>query len=229
MIRGQRPRSANRDAFAKTKPAEPLTPQFLGETPGIDIAHASTGGATMDITQVTAEITPCGSPLPELEIPMINTMVACLGSEHRRMDARLLPLALAASRLAGDNLTLAALQSALEVWNEIRGFLYSHLQIEDALVFSWGEDHQAISSTLIEALKIERQEMRRLVARVSALSTEHPEQQTNADRRVLAQTLLALARTLELHIARYDAKVLTSIRRSLFTDSKPRFNAVAEP
>jgi hypothetical protein len=189
-----------------------------GEIPGIDIAASSTNWRcnNMDAMQVTTEVTPCGEPLPELEIPMINTMVTCLGSEHRRLDEHVLPLALAATRLASDPSALTAEQAALEVWDEIRTYLFAHLQIEDALVFSWGEDHKAISNSLLEGLKLERREMRRLVAVLPASSGEHRQPQTTADRRTLAQTLLALARTLDLHVARYDGEVLPSIRRSLF-------------
>ena len=42
----------------------------------------------MEATKVTTQMTPCDSPLPELEIPMINTMVTCLGSEHRKLNDR---------------------------------------------------------------------------------------------------------------------------------------------
>jgi hypothetical protein len=38
-----------------------------------------------------------------------------------------------------------------------------HLQIEDGLV-RWGEAHHAISSALLDTLKNERQEMRKLIA-----------------------------------------------------------------
>jgi hypothetical protein len=182
----------------------------------------------MDVTQFTTEITPCGGPLPELEIPMINTMVACLASEHRRLDEHILSLALAANRLTNDSDALTAGQAAFGIWDEIRAYLYSHLQIEDALVFSWGEDHQAISNTLLETLKVERQEMRRLVVGLPASSGEHREPQTTADRRALADTLLALARTLDLHVARYDGEVLPSIRRALFHREQAPF-AAAQP
>jgi hypothetical protein len=169
----------------------------------------------MDGVQGTTEITPCGNRLPELEIPMINTMVTCLGSEHRRLDEHILPLALAATRLAREHDQLAD-QAALEVWDEIHGYLFSHLQIEDALVFSWGRDHQAISTTVLDTLRVERQEMRRLIAGIPALRGEGPKRRTATDRGASAQRLLALARTLERHIARYDREVLPSIHRALF-------------
>ncbi|HJU09956.1 MAG TPA: hemerythrin domain-containing protein [Candidatus Binataceae bacterium] len=170
----------------------------------------------MDGVQITADLSPCGGPLPDLEIPMINTMLTCLGSEHRRLDEDVLPLALAATRLARDHDTLAADRAAFDAWDEIRSYLYSHLQIEDSLVLSWGDGHQAISSPLLETLKLERQEMHNLLARLPLSSNELREPQTNAERRAVAETLLALARTLDLHVARYDAEVLPSIRRALF-------------
>jgi hypothetical protein len=80
---------------------------------------------------------------------------------------------------------------------------------------------------LLETLKIERQEMRGLVAEMPLSSREHGPQNT-AERRTLAQTLLALARTLDLHVARYDGDVLPSIRRALFHSAKAQFGVVAE-
>jgi uncharacterized membrane protein YccC len=151
---------------------------------------------------------PCSSPLPQLEVPMINTMVACLGVEHRKLNGLDMGLAVAASRLADDPGAITASQQALRVWVEIRRDLWSHLQIEDGLV-SWGEAHHAISGALLETLKNERQEMRKLIA------TLH-EQLTAGDRSPLAETLLALARTLDSHVERYESEVLPLILRALF-------------
>ena len=53
--------------------------------------------------------TPCSSPLPELEVPMITTMVTCLGSEHRKLDQLNVQLAFAATTLASDPDALAAI------------------------------------------------------------------------------------------------------------------------
>jgi Hemerythrin HHE cation binding domain len=161
------------------------------------------------------QMTPCSSPLPELEVPMINTMVTCLGIEHRKLNGLNMQLAFAATRLAGDASTSAANQQALQVWDEIRQDLWSHLQIEDELVFSWGKAHQAISGALLETLNNERQEMRKLMAALRALDSADREPQTAGDRSSFAQTLLALARTLDSHVERYDGEVLPSILRAL--------------
>jgi Hemerythrin HHE cation binding domain len=174
----------------------------------------------MDVTQLTTDTTPCGSPLPELEIPLINTMVACLASEHRRLDQHILSLALAATRLASDGEPLAAGQAAFEIWDEVRAYLFPHLQIEDSLVFSWGADHHAISKTLLEALKMERREMGRVVADVAARSGEDRAARGAMDHSSLAQTLLALAQILDRHVGRFDSTVLPSIRRALFREDK---------
>jgi len=92
-------------------------------------------------------------------------------------------LAFAATRLASDRGAVAANQRALQVWDEIRHDLWSHLQIEDELVFSWGEAHHAISGTLLDTLKNERQEMRKLMAALHALSSGvDREPQTAGDR-----------------------------------------------
>ena len=148
---------------------------------------------------------------------MINTMVACLGSEHRKLDRLIMQLALAATTLAGDPDAATANQRAVEVWDEIRRDLWSHLQIEDGLVHSWGEAHHAISGALLNTLKNERQEMRKLMGALRALSS-CPDRgpQTAGNRCSFAQTLLALARTLDSHVERYDGEVLPSILRALF-------------
>jgi Hemerythrin HHE cation binding domain len=149
-------------------------------------------------------------------------MVTCLGSEHRKLDERILRLAFAATRLASDPNAPAAKQRAIEVWDEIRLDLWSHLQIEDG-VFSWGEAHHAISDTLRETIQTERQEMRKLVAALPALSSDvDREPRTAGDDAIsqtplpLAQTLLGLARTLDSHVERYEGEVLPSILRALF-------------
>ncbi|HKN00259.1 MAG TPA: hemerythrin domain-containing protein [Candidatus Binataceae bacterium] len=171
----------------------------------------------MEAKDFTIRKTPCSSPLPELEVPMINTMVACLGVEHRKLNGLDMQLAFAATRLASDPGTLTAGEQALQVWDEIRQDLWSHLQIEDELVFSWGKAHQRISGRLLDTLENERQEMRKLMAALHALSPGvDREPQTAADRSTFAQTLLALARILDSHVERYDGEVLPSILRALF-------------
>ena len=158
---------------------------------------------------------PCNSPLPELEVPMINTMVACLGVEHRKLDGLDMQLALAASRLADDPGAITANQQALQVWDEIREDLWSHLQIEDELV-SWGEAHHAIPSALLDRLKNERQEMRNLIVTLHELSFGLGRELTVGDRSGFGETLLALARTLDSHVERYHSGVMPLILRALF-------------
>ena len=99
----------------------------------------------MEAKDTTIRKTPCSSPLPELEVPMINTMVACLGVQHRKLNGLDMQLAFAASRLVADPGAITASQQAIRVWHEIQQDLWSHLQVEDELVFSWGEAHHAIS------------------------------------------------------------------------------------
>jgi hypothetical protein len=171
----------------------------------------------MEAMQVTTQSTPCCGPLPDLEAPMINTLVACLGSEHRKLDGLIMQLALTATRLAGDPDAPMANQRAVEVWDEIRRDLWSHLQIEDELVFLWGEAHHAIPGALLDTLKIERQEMRKLIAALPALSSGlDREPQRAGDRGGFARMLLALTRTLDSHVERFDGEVLPSILRALF-------------
>jgi hypothetical protein len=171
----------------------------------------------MDAIQVTTRMTPCGSQLPELEVPMINTMVACLGSEHKKLNEQILQMAFAATRLASDPHAFLAKQQAIEIWDEIRLVLWSHLQIEDELVFAWGEAHHAISTPMLNTLGAERQELRNLVAALPALSSDVDSQpQAASDRTIFAPTLLALAHTLDSHVERYDGEVLPSILRALF-------------
>jgi len=169
----------------------------------------------MEAKDTTIRKTPCSSPLPELEVPMINTMVACLGVEHRRLNGLNVQLAYSATRLASDPGAIEPNQQALRVWDEIRQDLWPHLQIEDGLV-SWGEAHHAISGALLETLKNERQEMRKLMATLRELSSGVDREQTEGDRSAFAKTLLALARTLDSHVERCDSEVLPSILRALF-------------
>jgi hypothetical protein len=169
----------------------------------------------METKDFTIQKAPCSSPLPELEVPMINTMVACLGVEHRKLNGLDMRLAFAASRLAGDSSANEANQQAIPVWDEIRHDLLSHLQIEDGLV-SWGEAHHAIPGALLDTLKHERQEMRQLIATLHEMSSVVDGKLTAADHSAFAQTLLALARTLDSHVERYDGAILPSILRALY-------------
>jgi hypothetical protein len=169
----------------------------------------------MEAKDFTIRKTPCGSPLPELEVPMINTMVACLGVEHRKLNDLNMQLAYGATRLAGERGVTEANQRVLRMWDEIRHDLWSHLQIEDGLV-SWGEAHHAISDAMLDTLKNERQEMRKLIATLHDLSSDVDREQPTEGRSDFSQTLLALARTLDSHVERYDSEVLPSILRALF-------------
>jgi iron-sulfur cluster repair protein YtfE (RIC family) len=171
----------------------------------------------MEAIQVTTQLTPCGTSLPELEVPMITTMVTCLRSEHRKLDDLNLQLAFAATRLADYPEAVTANQRAFELWDEIRRDLWSHLQIEDGLVLSWGEAHHAISGTLLDGLKIEHEEMRKSLAALPELSSGVDRKpQTALDRAAFAQTLLAFSRTLDSHVERYEGEVLPSILRAVF-------------
>jgi len=169
----------------------------------------------METKDFTIQKAPCSSPLPELEVPMINTVVACLGAEHRKLNGLDMRLAFAASRLAGDPSAITVSQQVGPVWDEIRHDLWSHLQIEDGLV-SWGEAHHAIPGALLDTLKHERQEMRQLIATLHEMSSGVDGKLTAADHSAFAQTLLALARTLDSHVERYDGAVLPSILRALY-------------
>jgi iron-sulfur cluster repair protein YtfE (RIC family) len=171
----------------------------------------------MEVIQVTTQLTPCGTSLPELEVPMITTMVTCLRSEHRKLDDLNLQLAFAATRLADYPEAVTADQRAFELWDEIRRDLWSHLQIEDGLVLSWGEAHHAISGTLLDGLKIEHEEMRKSLAALPELSSGVARKpHTALDRAAFAQTLLAFSRTLDSHVERYEGEVLPSILRAVF-------------
>jgi iron-sulfur cluster repair protein YtfE (RIC family) len=170
----------------------------------------------MDATQPSA--TPLSSsagPLSELQIPMINAIVTSLQGEHRKLDEHILRLALAATRLASDPGDLTAKARAIDVWEEIRRELWSHLQIEDELVFAWANARRALSTTLLENLKIQHQEMHRLLLAVPDLPADGG-QGPDSDAGTLARTFIALAQNLDSHVERYDAEVLPSILRAVF-------------
>jgi hypothetical protein len=163
--------------------------------------------------QLTAQMTPCSKPLPDLEVPMINAIVTCLGSEHRKLSGLVTRLALIATRPVDDGDADTANRDALEIWEEIRRNLWSHLQIEDELVYSWGEGHHAFSGSLLATLRDEREKMRKLLADLQALSRgDHPTQIVTDHQ----ATLLALTTILDSHLERYDGEVLPAIRRALF-------------
>jgi hemerythrin-like domain-containing protein len=164
----------------------------------------------------TVDISPCGRPLPDLEVPMINTMVSCLSSEHQKINFLTIQLALAAARLAVDPDDASAKQRAVEVWDEIRRDLWPHLQIEDELVFSWGEARNAIPGSLLDTLKKERDQMHKLVTELFNLSSESEETAQPANQKLSAAKLQTLAQTLDLHVEHYDSEVLPAILRAVF-------------
>jgi hemerythrin-like domain-containing protein len=171
---------------------------------------------TMEATQITPQMISCGGPLPELEIPMINTMVNCLTIEHRRLDELNMRLAYAATGLAGDPGAVTTYRRAIEAWDEIQRRLWSHLQIEDELVLTWGRAHQAMSDEMIDSLAAEHQEIRELVAALPVWSADLESERSAADRAKFAHTLLALAQTLDSHVEGHEAEILPAILRALF-------------
>jgi iron-sulfur cluster repair protein YtfE (RIC family) len=171
----------------------------------------------VETTETMIEMAPCAKPLPDLEVPMISTMVSCLGSEHRKLDELNMQLALAATRLAVNPDDVSTNQHAVRIWEDIRRDLWSHLQIEDDLVFSWGGSRNAVSGEMLDTLKNDRQEMRKSIADLSEWSSDADrEAQTAGNRSAFARTLLTLVRTLDSHVSRYEGEVLPSIIRSLF-------------
>lgn len=169
----------------------------------------------MEAVEMT-DVSPCGGPLPDLEVPMINTMVNCLGSEHQKLNFLTIQLALAATRLTTDPDDAGAKQRAFDLWDDIRRDLWPHLQIEDELVFSWAEARAAIPHTLLDSLKREREELRKLVASLPSSPDADSQAQTSVDGVDFGRTLLAVAQMLDSHVGRYDSEVLPSITRALF-------------
>jgi hypothetical protein len=169
---------------------------------------------TVEAAQLTAQMTPCSEPLPDLEVPMVNALVACLGSEHRKLNGLVTRLALIATRHVASRDLAAANRDAFEIWEEIRHTLRSHLQIEDELVYSWGERNHAFSGSLLASLKEEREKMHKLLADLAARSSgADQESQILTEHRA---TVLALTAILDSHVERYDGEVLPAIRRALF-------------
>ena len=168
----------------------------------------------MEAAQLTARMTPCSEPLPDLEVPMINAIVTCLGSEHRKLNNLITRLALIATRPVDSGNAAAANRDAIEIWEEMRRTLWSHLQIEDELVYSWGEGHHAFSGSLLAVLKDGREKLRKLLKDLPA-----PSSGADQEPRILTDhraTLLALTAVLDSHVERYDDEVLPAIRRTLF-------------
>jgi hypothetical protein len=147
---------------------------------------------------------------------MINTIVRSLESEHRKLDELTLQLSVAATRLASNPTEVSAKARAIDAWDAIRQELWPHLQMEDSLVFSWGNAHRAISPVVLESLRGERQDIRKLLAALPDLpSGQDAGAQAIADGAGFARTLIALAQNLDSHVAGYDAAVLPAILPSV--------------
>ena len=147
---------------------------------------------------------------------MINSLVSCLAREHLKLDEQILQLALVASRLAANPNDNEVAGHATEVWEGIRHYLWSHLQIEDELVLTWGATHHAVADALGQTLESERQELRRLLAVLGSYAGLHGTPRDSRDREGFAKSLLALVRTLATHVERYEGEVLPAIQRSVF-------------
>ncbi|HTY55673.1 MAG TPA: hemerythrin domain-containing protein [Candidatus Binataceae bacterium] len=171
----------------------------------------------MEAESITTVASPCAQPLPENEVPMINTIAMCLGNDHRKLNERIMRLALAAARLARDPDDVASNRHAAETWDEIQRDLWPHLQIEDSLLFSWGRARHALSEPVLDELKTEREDLRNLIATLPKMSSEAAgEPQPPTDGGYPAQTWIALARTLDSHVERFDREILPLILRALF-------------
>jgi hemerythrin-like domain-containing protein len=183
---------------------------------GTGIAQLA-GGTNMEATAVATPRTPCSEPLPDLEVPMINSLVTCLGSQHTRLSRLVAQLAFAATRSQRDPESSEAQQDALEAWNEIRRDLWSHLQIEEELVFSWADAHDAIPGTVLDTLKREHQQIRSLIAALpERFKREIGQDERPSDGVEATETLLSLATALDSHIERQDGVVLPAILRAAF-------------
>jgi iron-sulfur cluster repair protein YtfE (RIC family) len=146
---------------------------------------------------------------------MISTIVRSLESEHRKLDELTSQLSVAATRLASNPTEVSAKVRAIEAWEAIRQGLWSHLQIEDSLIFSWANENRAISPMVLKSLRVERQEIRRLLAALPDLpSGKDGGCQMIADATGFARILIALAQNLDSHVAGYGAAVLPAILQS---------------
>jgi len=168
----------------------------------------------MDTPRAATINSPCGGPLPDLEVPMISTIVSCLSCEHRKLDQRIIQLAFAASHAASNPDWRDDGNRLAELWDELEHSLWPHLQIEDELILSWGRTHEAIGADLMARLVAERKELRDLLASLPRLdASQGPESWPSS-----ARTLLAIVQKLDVHIERYDSEVLPAILRALFND-----------
>ena len=168
----------------------------------------------MDSFRGATSPVPCSERLPDLEVPMITTIVNCLGREHRKLDERIMQLAFGASRLVCDADSPQEAERIAETWSEIEQDLWPHLQIEDELVLSWGQTRSAIGPDLIARLAADRKELHELL-----VSLPKPNDARGANHyQSFARTLLAIVQKLDAHIERYDSEVLPAILRALYND-----------
>jgi hypothetical protein len=123
---------------------------------------------------------------------------------------------LAATRLAGDPRDDRAYGRAAEGWEDIRHYLWPHLQIEDDLVLTWGEARRAITTALSETLRNERQELRDLLSKLGSDADDRGLARDYRHREGFASLLLALSQALAAHVERYEGEVLPALQRALF-------------
>ena len=69
----------------------------------------------MEAAQLMTQKTPCSEPLPDLEVPMINAIVTCLSSEHKKLSSLINRLALIASRPVDGQTATTVNLDALEI------------------------------------------------------------------------------------------------------------------
>src|SRR5712692_9941054 len=83
--------------------------------------------------------TPCGfvdEADSAFEGQLINSIVNCLEAEHERFGEPLMRLAAAAATLAPEPLNPELRANAMDAWARLKTDLWSHIEREDALIFS---------------------------------------------------------------------------------------------
>jgi hypothetical protein len=128
-------------------------------------------------------------------------------------------LAAAAAALAPEPLNPELRANAMEAWGNLKTDLWSHIEREDALIFSCGAS--GLSAEFIEPIRREEGEIRELVKRI--------EDNRATDDRELALTqalaLAAMALVLDAHIERGES-VFHAIRQAA---ARPRIAPVKPP
>jgi len=154
--------------------------------------------------------TPCDSIFSEesnFEARMINAIVNCLALEHRRFNDALMALGAVSASLAADPLNSEIYERTTQAWARLKSDLWSHLALENGLVFWWSGYQVKSGRDFVGDLSREQREIREVVRRIEFGTRKESEGAASQ-----ARAFVAIADLLDKHIEHYEADVFLAIR-----------------